>query len=260
MSPYEIKKEICEIGKRLYANGYITASNGNISVKAGPNEFYCTPTGVSKGFLTPDMIVRVDADGNKVEGKLEPSSEIKMHMDVYKERSDVNAVIHAHPATATGFAVANIPLDKFIMPEAVLYLGTVPICDYGTPTTDMKASLAPYIQDHDALLLQNQGALTVGTSLLKAFFNMETLEFYAKISLIASQLGGEQELPCEELENLIALRKKFQIPGKHPGCQKCVNLGTDSCRCKQNTEEMDTRTDGDLVTSITKKVLSQIKK
>ena len=261
-SPYEIKKEICEIGRRIYANGYVAANDGNISVKVNDNEFYCTPTGVSKGFMTPDMIIRVDANGNKLEGKLNPSSEIKMHLRVYKERPDVNAVVHAHPPTATGFAVANIPLDKYIMPEAVIYLGSVPICEYGTPSTDeIPNSLIPYIQKHDAFLLQNHGALTVGNTLLKAFFAMETVEFYAKISLIARQLGGEQELPCDELAKLMELRKKFQVPGKHPGCQKCPNLGTENCKCKQNAEESDdSQLGGDLVATITRKVLEDMKK
>ena len=95
MSPYEIKKEICEIGRRIYMNGFVAANDGNISVKVSENEYYCTPTGVSKGFMTPDMIIKIDADGNKLEGKLNPSSEIKMHMRVYRERPDVNAVVHA---------------------------------------------------------------------------------------------------------------------------------------------------------------------
>ena len=132
-SPYEIKKEICEIGRRIYEKGFVAANDGNISVKVGPNEFYCTPTGVSKGYMTPDMIIRIDGEGKKIEGKLNPSSEIKMHLRVYRDRPDVNAVVHAHPPTATAFAVANIPLDKYILPEAILTVGTVPICEYGTP-------------------------------------------------------------------------------------------------------------------------------
>ncbi len=194
-SPYEIKKEICEIGRRIYEKGFVAANDGNISVKVGPNEFYCTPTGVSKGYMTPDMIIRIDGEGKKIEGKLNPSSEIKMHLRVYRDRPDVNAVVHAHPPTATAFAVANIPLDKYILPEAILTVGTVPICEYGTPSTmEIPDSLAPYIQDHDAFLLQNHGALSVGNTLNKAFFVMDEVEYFAKISYMARQLGGEQEL------------------------------------------------------------------
>ena len=136
MSPYEIKKEICEIGRRIYNDGFVAANDGNISVKVNDNEFYCTPTGVSKGFMTPDMIIRIDGTGKKLEGKLNPSSEIKMHLRVYRERPDVNAVVHAHPPIATAFTVAGVDLDQYILPEAVLTIGAVPTCDYGTPSTE----------------------------------------------------------------------------------------------------------------------------
>lgn len=235
-SAYEIKKEICEIGKRIYQNGFVAANDGNISVKVGPNEFYCTPTGVSKGYMTPDMICHVDAQGKLLENcRCKPSSEFKVHLKVYEQREDVRAVVHAHPPTATAFAVAHVPLDRYNMAEASLFLGAVPTCDYGTPSTDeLPNSMMPYLQDHDAFLLANHGAVTVGATLEKAYFNMETLEFYAKVTLMAKQLGGDQELSCEEIEKLLELRKKFQVPGRHPGCAKCKNLGTENCRCKHN--------------------------
>jgi len=118
-SVYEIKKEICEIGRQIYNKGYVAANDGNISVKVGENEFYCTPTGVSKGYMTPDMIIRIDKDGNKVEGKLNPSSEIKMHMRVYRERPDVNAVVHAHPPTATASVVYTVFSPTSLPPESI---------------------------------------------------------------------------------------------------------------------------------------------
>ena len=262
-SVYEIKKEICDVGNRIYQKGFVAANDGNISVKVGPNEFYCTPTGVSKGAMTPDMIIKIDANGNKVEGKLNPSSEIKMHMRVYQQRPDVNAVVHAHPPIATAFAVCNKPLNLHILPEAILTVGTVPICDYGTPSTmEIPDSLQPYIQDHDAFLLQNHGALTVGNSLTKAFFVMDEVEYFAKISLIAEQIGGIQELPCSELVKLMELRKKMQIPGKHPGCQKCDFRGTDKCMCKDNLPAAAACACGgdDLVAEITRKVLAALGK
>ena len=272
MSPYEIKKEICEIGRRIYMNGFVAANDGNISVKVSENEYYCTPTGVSKGFMTPDMIIKIDADGNKLEGKLNPSSEIKMHMRVYRERPDVNAVVHAHPPTATAYAVAGIPLDKYLLPEAILVLGDVPICKYGTPSTmEIPDSLEPYIQTHDAFLLQNHGALTVGCNLTKAFFVREEVEFSAKIALMAQQLGNQNELTCDELAKLMELRVKMQIPGKHPGCKKCPNLGTENCKCKQNLPHGASAScscgsaapadvSDDLVAEITRKVLAELKK
>ena len=268
-SPYEIKKEICEVGKKIYDLGFVAANDGNISVKVGPNEFYCTPTGVSKGYMTPDMIIKIDGDGNKLEGRLNPSSEIKMHMRVYKERPDVNAVVHAHPPVATAFTVAGVEMDQFILPEAILTIGNVPTCDYGTPSTmEIPDSLMPYIQKHDAFLLKNHGALTVGNSLMRACFTMEEVEFNAKINLYARQIGvGAEaridEIPCDQLEKLMELRKKMGLPGKHPGCKKCPNLGTPNCKCKDNggacTCGGDHKSGDDaLVAEITRRVMAAL--
>ena len=267
-SAYEIKKEICEVGHKLYDKGFVAANDGNISVKVNDNEFYCTPTGVSKGDLTPDMIIKIDGTGKKLEGKLNPSSEIKMHLRVYKERPDVNAVVHAHPPVATAFTVAGVELDQYILPEAVLTIGNVPTCEYGTPSTmEIPDSLMPYIQKHDAFLLKNHGALTVGFSLQKAQFVMEEVEFNAKICKYARELGGVEEIPCEQLEKLMDLRKKMQIPGRHPGCKRCPNLGTEKCRCKDNgsshtctchSEKPAASSQDALIAEITKKVLSAL--
>ena len=134
---FELKKLMCEIGRRVYNRGMVAANDGNFSVKLNNNEFLCTPTGVSKGFMTPEYICKVDAKGNVLQanGSFRPSSEIKMHMRVYEKRPDVNAVVHAHPSYATSFAIAGIPLTAPIMPEAVIALGFVPIAKYGTPST-----------------------------------------------------------------------------------------------------------------------------
>ena len=261
-SVYEIKKEICEIGKRVYDKGFVAANDGNISVKVNDNEFYCTPTGVSKGYMTPDMIIRIDGNGNKLEGRLNPSSEIKMHLRVYRERPDVMAVVHAHPPIATAFTVANIPLNQYILPEAVLSLGDVPTCEYGTPSTmEIPDSLMPYIQNHDAFLLKNHGALTVGNSLQKAMFVMEEVEFNAKICMYARQLGGVDEIPCDQLEKLMELRKKMNMPGRHPGCRMCPNKGTDKCHCKTDATTCSSNTaNPDLVAEITRRVMAQLNK
>ena len=218
MTADQIKQEICEVGHRLYAHGFVAANDGNISVKISENEFFCTPTGVSKGSLTPDMIIKIDAKGNKIEGKLNPSSEIKMHLRVFRERPDVNAVVHAHPPVATAFTVVGIPLDRYILPEAVLTIGDVPTCEYATPSTmEIPDSLMPYIQEHDAFMLKNHGALTVGNTLTRAFFTMEEVEFNAKIMKHAMELGRIQEISEEKMYELMDLRVKMGIPGKHPG-------------------------------------------
>ena len=247
-SPFEIKKEICEVGHKLWAKGFVAANDGNISVKISDNEYYCTPTGVSKGDLTPDMIIKVDKNGNKLEGKLNPSSEIKMHMRVYRERPDVTAVVHAHPPVATAFTVADIDLDQYILPEAVLTIGNVPTCDYGTPSTmEIPDSLDPYIQQHDAFLLRNHGALTVGCTLQKAFFVMEEVEFNAVICKHAMDLGAVHEISNDQLKKLMDLRKKMNLPGRHPG----IDYGEEeTCNCNN----------AELVELITKKVLAALGK
>ena len=248
-SPFEIKKEICEVGLKLWQKGFVAANDGNISVKISENEYYCTPTGVSKASLTPDMIIKVDRDGKKLEGKLNPSSEIKMHMRVYRERPDVNAVVHAHPPVATAFTVADIDLDQYVLPEAVLTIGAVPTCDYGTPSTmEIPDSLDPYIQNHDAFLLRNHGALTVGCNLTKAFFVMEEVEFNAVICKHAMDLGAVHEISSEQLKKLMDLRKKMNLPGRHPGIE--YEEEHSSCNCAN----------AELVEMITKKVLAALGK
>lgn len=245
----QIKREICDIGARIYQKGFVAANDGNISVKVGPNEFYCTPTGVSKGYMTPDMIIKVDAEGNKIEGALNPSSEIKMHMRVYRERPDVGAVVHAHPPIATAFAVCQKPLDKLILPEAVLSIGTVPVCAYGTPSSmEVPDSLMPYIQDHDAFLLQNHGALSVGNTLTRAFFVMDEVEYFAKITFYASMIGGMVEFGGENIDKLMDLRARMNIPGRHPGCGKPE--GAIPGDVNPVSEEM--------IETVTKKVLTQL--
>lgn len=215
----QIKNEICEIGRRIYSNGFVAANDGNITVKVGDDEIWATPTGVSKGYMTPDMLIKVNSDGAILEGTWKPSSELKMHLRVYKERPDVRAVVHAHPPTATGFAIAGIPLDKYTMPEAILSLGSVPLTPYGTPSTDeIPNAVSKYLQNHDAFLLANHGALTVGCDLMTAYFKMETMEFYAKISLVARLLGGEKELNNQQVEKLMDIRQNYNITGRHPGC------------------------------------------
>lgn len=249
-SPFEIKKEICEVGHKLWLKGFVAANDGNISVKINDREYYCTPTGVSKGSLTPDMIIKVDENGNKLEGKLNPSSEIKMHMRVYKERPDVTAVVHAHPPVATAFTVADIDLDQYILPEAVLTIGDVPTCDYGTPSTmEIPDSLDPYLQNHDAFLLRNHGALTVGCDLNKAFFVMEEVEFNAVICKHAMDLGAVHEISNDQLKKLMDLRQKMKLPGRHPG----IDYGeenTTTCNCSKE----------ELVETITRRVLQALGK
>lgn len=218
-SELEIKKQMCEIGKRVYDHGMVAANDGNFSVKLNDNEFLCTPTGVSKGFMTPEYICKVDAKGNVLEANegFRPSSEIKMHMRVYEEREDVRAVVHAHPMYATTFAVCGKALEAPIMPEAVLSLGTVPLAKYGTPSTmEIPDAISEYLQYYDAVLLENHGALSYSDSLLAAYHKMESLEFYARLLYQSMMLGGPKELTKEQVKRLYSMRSSYGLTGRHP--------------------------------------------
>ena len=201
--------------KRSYA-----ANDGNLSVKLPDGNFLATPTGISKSFITPEKLVIINPEGEVLQAidGYRPSSEIKMHLRCYKERDDVGAVLHAHPPTATGYAVAHIPLDRYTMIETVAAIGSIPVTPYGTPSTyEVPDAIAPYLQEHDVLLLANHGALTVGADAITAYYRMETLELFAKISLTAHLLGGEKEISRENIDKLIELRKYYGITGRHPG-------------------------------------------
>ncbi len=263
VNEYEIKKQICDIGKRIYDRGMVAANDGNISVKLNDNEFLCTPTGVSKGFMTPEYICKVDRDGKVIQANksFKPSSEIKMHMRVYTERPEVNSVVHAHPMYATGFAIAGIPLTQPIMPEAVIALGCVPIAEYGTPSTEeIPDAVSKYLQSFDAVLLENHGALAFSDSLLNAYHKMESVEFYAQLLYISQQLGGPKELSESQVQRLYEIRRQFGLKGKLPAAL-CANAkagkpsghgggGSGSCG----------KGDADMVAEITKRVLAQLGK
>ena len=208
----KIKELMCDIGRRVYGRQMVAANDGNFSVKLADNTFLCTPTGVSKGFMTPEMICKVDHNGDALEPEQEwrPSTEIKMHMRIYQKRTDVRAVVHAHPQYATAYAIAGIPLEQKIMPEAVIFLGDVPIAKYGLPSTmEIPDAVEPYLHTHNAVLLQNHGALTWGYDLMNAYFLMEGLEFYASLAYKAHVLGGAQEIPPHEVQRLYDIRSQY---------------------------------------------------
>jgi L-fuculose-phosphate aldolase len=208
-----LRSQMVEIGRRLYSRGQVASSDGNISVRLDEKRLLTTPKGVCKGFMTSDMLVITDLQGRKIEGKGEPSSEVQMHVVVYEDRPDVNAVVHAHPPTATGFAVAGIPLDRAVLAEVVTTLGSIPIAEYGTPSTrELADAVRRYIKAHDGLLLANHGAITVGADAMGAYYKMETIEHFARISLVARLLGREHVLSREEVLRLQDLRGTAPAP------------------------------------------------
>lgn len=223
LSYRELREQICDVCHKMWQKGWVAANDGNVSVKLEDGSFLATPTGISKSFITPEKLVRIDEEGRVLEAEegRRPSSEIKMHLRCYQEREDIGAVLHAHPPVATGFAVANRPLDSYSMIETVIALGSVPVTPYGTPSTyEVPEAIAPYLGEHDAVLLQNHGALTVGTDVITAYYRMETLELFAQISLNAYLLGGAQEISRENIDRLISMRKGYGVTGRHPGYKK----------------------------------------
>jgi len=213
------RADIVEVGKRMYAREYVASNDGNISIRLDDDAILTTPRSVCKGFMTPDMMVVVDLSGKKIRGTRDASSELLMHLEVYKNRPDVRAVVHAHPPTATGFAVAGIPLDRAVLAEVVTTLGSVPIAEYGTPSTpELPEAVRKYIRAYDGLLLANHGALTVAADVFAAYYKMETIEHFARISLVARQLGREHLLSREEVERLQGLRGNYGIKSPAPIC------------------------------------------
>jgi L-fuculose-phosphate aldolase len=214
-----LRADIVELGRRLWARGFVASNDGNISVRLDETRLITTPKSVSKGFMTPDMMVITDLAGQKIAGEREPSSELKMHLEVYRNLPDARAVVHAHPPTATGFAYAGIALDRAVLAEVITTLGSIPIAEYATPSTEeLPAAVRKYVKAHDGLLLANHGALALAGDVMSAYYRMETIEHFAKISLVARQLGREQVLSREEVERLQGLRGMYGIASPAPIC------------------------------------------
>src|SRR5471032_1853922 len=219
-----LRGDIVEIGRRMYARGYTASNDGNISVRLGADRLLMTPKSVCKGFMTLDMMCVTDLNGKKISGDRDPSSEALMHLEVYRQRPDVNAVVHAHPPTATGFAVAGIPLDRAVLAEVLTTLGSIPLAEYATPSTaELPAAVRKYIKSHDGMLLANHGALTVGSDLYSAYYKMETIEHFAHISLVARMLGRENLISRDEVMRLQELRGTYGIKAPAPICADPVD-------------------------------------
>ncbi|MBQ8980225.1 MAG: class II aldolase/adducin family protein [Eubacterium sp.] len=215
-----VKDQICDVCHKMWQLGWVAANDGNVSAKLDDGRIIATPTGMSKSFITPEKLIIIDRDGNVLEAAegLRPSSEIKMHLRCYDKRDDVNSVIHAHPPGATGFAVAHKAMDMYNMIEDVAVIGSVPLTPYGTPSTiEVPNAIEPYLEEHDVMLLENHGALAVGGDVITAFYRMESLELWAKITINAVILGGSFDISNDNIQKLIDLRGYYQVTGRHPG-------------------------------------------
>ena len=216
----EQKDLICDVCHKMWQLGWVAANDGNVTAMLDDGTLLATPTGMSKSFITPDKLIRLDRAGNVLEAPqgLRPSSETKMHLRCYDKRDDVRSVIHAHPPGATGFAVAHKAMDMYNMIEDVAAIGSVPLPPYGTPSTfEVPDAIEPYLEEHDVMLLENHGALAVGSDVITAFYRMESLDLWAKITINAVILGGSRDISRENIDKLIDLRSYYRITGRHPG-------------------------------------------
>ena len=197
------KETLIYVCRRLYDRGFVTATDGNVSCRLPNGNILATPTSLSKGMVEVGDLIEVDLEGNVINGNAKPSSEIKMHLLFYKERSDINAVVHAHPSYSTGFATAGIAMDQTVFPEVLVILGSIPLSKYGTPsTTEVTDALMPYVKNYDAILLANHGVVTAGKDLIDALFKMEKVEHSAHTLYIARTLGGEKLLSHGDVDKL----------------------------------------------------------
>jgi len=257
-SLFALKRDLVEVGRRVYDHGFVASNDGNISARVDNDRVLITPIGVSKGFMKPEEMVLVDMDGKVLSNTGKPSSEVFMHLRIYKDRPDVNSVCHAHPPYATGYAVAGLAMDKCVLPEVIIVLGEIPLVEYGTPgTEEFYTPVLKYLKDHDAFLLANHGALTIGKDIYNAYFKMETLDHAAKIQFIAKQLGHLNVLKSQDVDKLMEIRKRAGIATSSP-CLSCEEDG--SCDITTAWSGPENQPDREqLVRQVTEAVLRQLK-
>lgn len=238
MDEQTARREIVSVGRLMYERGYVVSSDGNLSVRIDDGRIVATPTMTSKGRMTEEALAIVDIAGRPLSDR-KVSSEIAMHLLLYRERDDVNAVCHAHPPHGTAFAVAGLPIDQPILSEVILTLGCVPLAQYGTPSTDeLTEAMRPLVRHHNALLMENHGAVAYGADLWQAFDRLETLEHTARIAILSRALGGSRNLPANAIEKLINVREKAGYLGKDARCQACGYLHETELACETEQAQM----------------------
>jgi L-fuculose-phosphate aldolase len=216
---YGLRREVVTVCRRLYERGLIAGGDGNVSVRLSPSSILVTPAGVSKVDVRPEDLIELRMDGTKLRGTGRASTEVAMHLRIYERRPDVGAVVHAHPPTATGFAVAGEGFGECVLPELVFQVGWVPLVPYGTPgTADLADRFEPYVMQHDAFLMANHGATTCGATLLVAHQRMDSLEHAARILFTARSLGRVNALPRRDVDALVSMRERAAPGAVFPGC------------------------------------------
>jgi L-fuculose-phosphate aldolase len=256
----EMREALCEVGRRVWKREYIASNDGNFSVRLDGDRILATPTMVSKGFMKPEELPVVTLDGQQLSGPLRVTSEVKAHLEIYRVRPDVRAVVHVHPPHATAFAVARKPLPKCILPEIELFLGEIPLTSYATPGTDeFAATLRPFLANHNAFVLTNHGALTVGSDPFECYYRMETLEQYCRILLLAANLGGWQQISEVQALELLQLREKLGVVDRRLEAGECLcSTGVPPSQSVVN-QRTDTDQMESLIEDITARVLEAIR-
>jgi L-fuculose-phosphate aldolase len=226
MNEYQLKEQICEIGRRVYNRGFAAANDGNITIRLNEKEVLCTPTMVSKGYMKPDDVCKVDYDGKQLAGRKKRTSEVLLHLAIYKHRPDINAVVHCHPPHATAFAVAREPIPKCVLPEVEVFLGEVPMAMYETPGTQKFAeTVVPYVKDCNTIILANHGTVSFGPTLETAYFNTEIVDAYCRILILARQLGPVNYFTDKQTRELLELKKRLGYDDPRLRCENCDLCG-----------------------------------
>ncbi len=221
------KHQICQIGRRIHEKGFAAANDGNISIRLSDDEVLCTPTMQSKGFMKPEDLCVVDMDGEQIAGNKKRSSEIMLHLEVYRQRTDVKAVVHCHPPHATSIAIAREPIPQCVLPEVEIFLGEVPIAPYATPgSADFSRSIIPFVKDSNVIVLANHGTLSFGTDLELAFWFTDILDAYCRTLILSRQLGGIHHIGVDHANELLAYKQQWgfsdlRIYGDKAGCNVC---------------------------------------
>lgn len=251
-----VKQEICDIGKRIWQRDYVDGNGGNISYRIGVNQVLCTPTLVSKGFMTPEMICMVDLEGNQLAGTWKRTSEITTHLAIYKGCNQAKAVTHAHPVHATAFAMAGYEPPQCLIPEQEVFVGRVPVAPYKTPGSPQMAEvIQPLAEKHQAILMGNHGIITWGTSVEDAYWKMEIVDAYCRTLVIASHLPSRNTtIPGDEIAKLLDLKKTLGLPDDREGLtpvQLCeidpwesLRGGKSPCSCTTEREGAGSKSGG----------------
>jgi L-fuculose-phosphate aldolase len=266
------RKDIVAIGKMIHQRGWISSTDGNMSIKLSEDRILTTPTGVHKGFLEEDDLIVVDMEGKKISGSRNPSSEIALHLACYKNRPDVSAVVHAHPTLCIAFSVAGIQLAQCLLPEVIFTLGSIPTADYAAPTTqDVPKSIEKVIKEYDAVILERHGSVTIGKTIFDAFYTLERMEHVAEITYHARALGNARPLSGAQVDELLKIRANLGLPGKKVTCNDCNACSKHGCGSSSpkaageagetpQRQAKQTNDETALVEMITREVMAELRK